>query len=321
VSITPLPDPPLRSDGPANFADNAEIFLSQLPTFATEANALEANVNAKEASAVTQVSLATDQADAAAASAVTAADMATIATAAANYKGLWTSLTGALNMPASVYHNGAFWALNANLADVTTATPGVSASWTRAKVWVDFYSYANRGDLRGLTPLTDDQAIIEGLGLFVYAAGSDEPDDDESCFATASGRWLLQAAHWDLVDAWQAPDDAVRDEDDEDEPLRFPSLLGSKLLTGSATCGITSLNTNTSASFTGTVTGAAIGDRVIATPPAQLGSTGVDTSRLSYHAWVSAADTVTVILCNPSAGTANTNAAIQTAWPITVIKT
>ena len=41
MSITPLPDPPLRSDGPIDFADNAEIFLSQLPTFATEANALE----------------------------------------------------------------------------------------------------------------------------------------------------------------------------------------------------------------------------------------------------------------------------------------
>lgn len=57
-----------------------------------------------------------------------------LASAAANFKGLWSGLTGALNMPASVYHNGNYWALGANLADVTAATPGVSASWTALNV-------------------------------------------------------------------------------------------------------------------------------------------------------------------------------------------
>lgn len=203
--------------------------------------------------------------------------------------------------------------------DITPSLPALDARLDALESVPTFtaLTYANRASLRAGTPVADQKALVEGLGLFIFYAGSDEPDDDESCFATASGRWLLQAAHWDLVDAWQLPDDAARDEDDEDEPLR----LDKKLLTGSATCGIASLTATTSASFTGTVTGAAVGDRVIATPPAQLGSTGADTSRLNYHAWVSAADTVTVMLCNPSAATANTNAAIQTAWPVTVIKT
>jgi len=195
-------------------------------------------------------------------------------------------------------------------------------------------AYDNRADLRA--NITDTYALVDGLGFFEHVAGSDEPDDDESCFATTTGRWLLQAAHWDLVSAWQAPDDAVREEDDEDESLRFVNRLSSsfdrlftsnfdssfarKVLTGTATCAITSLTTVTSASFTGTVAGAAVGDRVIATPPGQLGSTAADTGRLSYHAWVSAADTVTVMLTNASAATATTNAAIRTAWPITVIK-
>ena len=61
--------------------------------------------------------------------AVTCTGLTNVAAAAANYKGLWSTLTGALNMPASVSHNGNYWALNANLADVTAATPGVSASW------------------------------------------------------------------------------------------------------------------------------------------------------------------------------------------------
>lgn len=55
--------------------------------------------------------------------------MADSAAGAANFKGAWSSLTGALNMPASVSHSGRLWLLTANLADVTTATPGVSGSW------------------------------------------------------------------------------------------------------------------------------------------------------------------------------------------------
>lgn len=57
------------------------------------------------------------------------ADAAATAIATTNYKGNWSSLTGALNMPASVSHAGTFWVLASNLANVTTATPGVSASW------------------------------------------------------------------------------------------------------------------------------------------------------------------------------------------------
>jgi hypothetical protein len=173
-------------------------------------------------------------------------------------------------------------------------------------------TYDQRGDLRTLTPGAGDAAVIDGLGLFVWQAGISEPDDDESAFATASGVWLLEAAHWDLVDSWQAPEWQALADDDED--------AAAKVLTGSATCTITSVGAGNSASFTGAVTAAAPGDRVIATPPAQLGSTAADTGRLSYHAWVSAADTVTIMLTNASAAAATTNTAIQTAWHITVIK-
>lgn len=188
--------------------------------------------------------------------------------------------------------------------------------------WVEYggitnVSYDNRGTLR---TTVGTHAVVDGLGLFVFEAGSTEPDDDESCFATATGRWLLQAVHWDVVDTWQLPDDEARDAYDEDEPLRFASSFASKVLTGSATCSITSVATVASTAFTGAVTGAAVGDRVIATPPAALGNTDADSGRLSYHAWVSAADTVTVRLTNASAADASTNTAIRKAWPITVIK-
>jgi len=182
------------------------------------------------------------------------------------------------------------------------------------------YAYDSRSDLRSQTPAAGEQAIVDGLGLFVWEAGSTEPDDDESAFATASGVWLLEAAHWDLVDAWQSPEWQATADDDEDEPLRFATSFATKVLTGSATCSITSVASISSVSFTGTVTGAAVGDRVIATPPAQLGNTTADTGRLGYHAWVSATNTVTIMLTNASAAVATTNTAIRTVWPITVIK-
>lgn len=183
-----------------------------------------------------------------------------------------------------------------------------------------FFAYASRATLRSQTPANQELAFVDGLGLFVFQENSDEPDDDESCFATATGRWLLQCPSWDVVDAWQLPEVEERDAYDEDEPQRFAASFAAKVLTGSATCAITSVTTVSSVSFTGTVTGASVGDRVIATPPAELGATSAETGRLSYHARVSAANTVTITLTNASAAVANTNAAIRAAWPITVIK-
>ncbi len=80
--------------------------------------------------------VAKDNADDANVSAI-AADASKTAAAAsevntgalANFKGNWSALTGALNKPASVFHNGAFWALLNNLANVTTSQPGVTADW------------------------------------------------------------------------------------------------------------------------------------------------------------------------------------------------
>ena len=47
MAITALPDIPQRSD-PATFSTKADAFLGALPTFATEANALQTDVNSKQ---------------------------------------------------------------------------------------------------------------------------------------------------------------------------------------------------------------------------------------------------------------------------------
>lgn len=112
--IAALPAAPDPNDR-ATFNTRAYPWAAAQAVMVTETNAIAENVfnNATEAA-----SLAT-----------TASSQVALASAAANYKGLWSSLSGALNMPASVSHNGNYWALNVNLANVTTSTPGVSANW------------------------------------------------------------------------------------------------------------------------------------------------------------------------------------------------
>jgi hypothetical protein len=105
-----------------------------LPTFATEANALQAAVSNSELNASIHAATANDAATSAANSANAAATSATTLLAAANYKGAWSTLSGALNKPASVTHNGKYWLLNTNVSDVTTKTPGVAPEWTELVV-------------------------------------------------------------------------------------------------------------------------------------------------------------------------------------------
>lgn len=215
-------------------------------------------------------------------------------------------------------------------AGVVTEPKRVSPALVKAAIDANasstlHYSYEDRGELRLLTPANKDMALVEGLGLFVFYTGSTEPDDDESCFATATGKWVLEAVHWDVVDTWQLPDDEARDAFDEDEGGRFQTSFQTsfqtRVLYGSANCNITSITASGWASFSGSVVGASIGDRVVATPPDILGqNTNSSEARLAYHTYVTAPDIVTITLTNPTTGTATINPTVQTYWPITVIK-
>ena len=57
MPILALPTPPSRQD-PANFAIRADAFLSALPAFAEQANALQANVNARQIAAAASANAA-----------------------------------------------------------------------------------------------------------------------------------------------------------------------------------------------------------------------------------------------------------------------
>ncbi|MGN8004178.1 hypothetical protein ACTJKQ_13400 [Acidovorax sp. 22279] len=128
-AFTPVPPfPPLSDRVLGIYNSKAYAFGVHMSTvFMTDLTGLASSAlaNAQEAN------LATTAAVSAAASAVTAASQAV---AAANFKGVWPDLAGPLNKPACVKHNGRFWMLLNNLADVTTSQPGVSADWTSLNV-------------------------------------------------------------------------------------------------------------------------------------------------------------------------------------------
>lgn len=347
-ALPPAPDPTQPQEP---FDSAAYAWSDALPDFVTQANAIAVNVNnnATEAggsavsAAAARVQTGLDAAATSADRVQTGLDRAAtssdrtqtgldrVATAADRVQtGLDAAAASASETKAGEWAEKAteveagkfsakYWAIQAATAvsdgviDDDVTNPG--KTWSSQKIseqGILVLTYDNRATLRSTPAIAGKQSIVDGLGLFVHHVGSDEPDDDESCFATSTGRWLLECPHWDVIDAWQLPDDEARDD-------AIAEITG-KFLHGTATCAITTVSNTASISFTGTVAGAAVGDRVIATPPTQLGTDAANTGLLSYHAWVSAVDTVTIMLTNASSSAATTNPTIRADWSVTVLK-
>jgi hypothetical protein len=89
----------------------ADAWVAALALFTTQINLLSTEVNGE--SSICQ----------------TAQASAAIALAAANFKGKWSDMVGAANIPYSVWHLNRYWMLVSNLANVTTKTPGTDAEW------------------------------------------------------------------------------------------------------------------------------------------------------------------------------------------------
>ena len=118
MTISALPTPPTRSD-PATFATRADAFLTALPTFQTEANALAAAVNADLVDATTQAGIATTKAGTATTQAGTATTQAGISTAQAVISTAQAVISTA---------QAATSVANAATATTQNAAAGVSAS-------------------------------------------------------------------------------------------------------------------------------------------------------------------------------------------------
>ena len=89
---------------------------TEMNTQAEQMNIVKDEVNDSRDATISNATTATEQATIATA-------QANIAVSATNNKGLWSNLTGALNTPATVNHNGIVWVLNNNIADVALSEP------------------------------------------------------------------------------------------------------------------------------------------------------------------------------------------------------
>lgn len=119
MPITQFTNIPGRGQDPTAFAAQADNFLGvQLPRFVTEANQTAEDVNDDAVSAALSAAQAAAQADLAGA-AVEGLD---------NFRGAWSTLSGALSPPASVFHAGRFWLLTEAVPNVTLSEPGVDVS-------------------------------------------------------------------------------------------------------------------------------------------------------------------------------------------------
>ncbi len=101
--VTPLPDTPKVTDGKL-FPRVADAFDAALQVFSTQIGGLS--------------------------------DTTVTALAGSNFKGLWSTLAGALPMPASVYSSGVFWKLLRDVANVTAEIPGTSTAWAAMSGYV-----------------------------------------------------------------------------------------------------------------------------------------------------------------------------------------
>ena len=144
------PSVPVRSEGRVGFSRQASVFVSWLPTFRAALNDAGAWIQAAlESIAQTLVDAvqARDDAQDYANDASGFADdssnhaldseqfaqqanaFAQVAATNAAFRGEWDELTGPIEMPASVYHDGAYWQLLRDLPDVTASEPGQTQDW------------------------------------------------------------------------------------------------------------------------------------------------------------------------------------------------
>ena len=89
-------------------------------------------------------------------------------------------------------------------------------------------AYENRASIKALSPTTDASMIIEGLGLFQWSVGILEPEDDETCFNTATGQWLLAVPAFDLLEAMALVEESIQLEQNEDEVTRLSAFFVTK---------------------------------------------------------------------------------------------
>ena len=123
-----------------NWVDYTTELPDEINVFIDELDIEVSNITAQAEIATIQAGIATDSA--------TAAETAqSLAQAAANYQGVWASISGSASTGISVYHDGLYWHLNVDLADITASEPSATNTDWSESVTSLFISSSTLGQL------------------------------------------------------------------------------------------------------------------------------------------------------------------------------
>jgi hypothetical protein len=193
-------------------------------------------------------------------------------------------------------------------------------------------SWSNRSALRSMEGPVSTIVNVESLGIFSWFLGSTEPDDDETSFASTTGVWLLIATDPDFVFAlWLSELDNVEGRTtnletnlaaanaqlaNQNTSIAAIASLGNSFLFAKFNMTLTSISGGVSSNFVFSVPGAQLNANVIANPGNLFGNSTTDQSCLSFIAFVSALNTVTVSIRNSSSIAVSLTASL---WSVLVI--
>ena len=122
TTIDTAPTAPTRGD-PANFRTEADDYiLWQATDMVPQQNAIVEDFN----SAIADINLRIGEINT---TTTNINNAEAVSLAAANFHGPWSDLTGAANIPFSVFHSDRYWMLLSNLVNITTKEPGVDTEW------------------------------------------------------------------------------------------------------------------------------------------------------------------------------------------------
>lgn len=153
---------PSRTQAPATFSANVDSWLTYQITQIADTNTLATYLNTTFNDTVDQTNTLAQSVQ----------DLNNSLISTVNFKGAWSSLSGVLNKPATVFHNGNYWQLLANLPNVAASEPSlVSNDWAVAA--------QASGRAKVITPFTLEvvgRYFIQGNGTITLPDASTVPD-------------------------------------------------------------------------------------------------------------------------------------------------
>jgi hypothetical protein len=203
MALTPVPVPTAVPPFPALSDRALGVYNSKAFAFGTHMSTLfMGELVALVSSAFDNAGETLDAASTAVAAAASAVGARDQALGAANFKGIWGTLAGALAKPASVKHEGRFWLLLNNLANVEASEPGVSADWTSLSAGqVTARINSNTDAVPGVYYI----ATVAGITLTIKDGEWSQDDVVQGRNLTAGNCFLNWQAHTLLGDVPEAP--------------------------------------------------------------------------------------------------------------------